>query len=190
MYNACDIAKQILYAGHELGVSDLSNLKLQKLVYFANITYLSIAGEPLFSDKVVAKDYGPLVWSVYHNYNKFGNSPITDSVEKTKDYLLEELVDFVMDSFGMKSPSVLVDISHEDPIYINAKDKEDKTMVHTKEDATKIVSKNISRISSRANYISLASKMNDKYVAKDHEYIDEFAGKSEKELMEFWGIAQ
>lgn len=187
-YEAMDVAKQILYTGKTYGCNDLSNLKLQKLLYFANITYISITGEPLFDDNVVAEKYGPLVWSVYHNYRHFEKAPIRDMVENTNDALLENIVDFVFEILGLETPTSLVNITHSDPVYDRAKEASNKVMNHTKNEAYDMILGQLDGIIKKAAYASLAGKLCPDTIVKDYEYKDDLGYMSNEERMKFWGI--
>ena len=58
----------------------ISNLKLQKLLYFIQAYFLVEVGKPCFSDVIEAWDYCPIVPSVYKEYRVYGSSniPCTD----------------------------------------------------------------------------------------------------------------
>lgn len=61
------------------GNNDLTNLKLQKLLYFAQVEYMqSHDGEPLFDDDIEAWQYGPVVREVYNAFAQCGAYFITD----------------------------------------------------------------------------------------------------------------
>ena len=56
-YSAFDIAKYFLHKAQAATEEDqelISNLKLQKLVYYAQGLHVAIYGKPLFSEKVEA----------------------------------------------------------------------------------------------------------------------------------------
>src|SRR5690348_2726800 len=55
----------------------ISPLKLQKLLYFGHGWHLAITGEPLLSERIRAWKYGPVVESIYYQFRRFGNRPIT-----------------------------------------------------------------------------------------------------------------
>lgn len=59
----------------------LSNLKLQKLLYYAQGHHLGKLGTPLFLDKVQAWAHGPVVGRVYFRFKRYGKESIdpTDS---------------------------------------------------------------------------------------------------------------
>lgn len=54
----------------------ISNLKLQKLLYYAQGHYLASGGEPLFDDRIEAWSHGPVVPSVYRRFRDFGAGDI------------------------------------------------------------------------------------------------------------------
>ena len=60
------------------GVRDLTNLKLQKLLYFAYGLHLVLFEKPLFEDEYFeAWQYGPVLRSVYKEFKNFGkDNPI------------------------------------------------------------------------------------------------------------------
>lgn len=71
-YSALAVANYILT--HCQGIT---NLKLQKMLYFVQGFALAEWGEPLFTDEIQAWTYGPVVPSVYEQYMDFGSRPIT-----------------------------------------------------------------------------------------------------------------
>ena len=56
----------------------VSNLKLQKLLYFVQAAFLSMTEkhEPCFSDEIQAWDFGPVVPRAYHEYKQYGSTNI------------------------------------------------------------------------------------------------------------------
>lgn len=74
---ALDIANYFVQVSSQEDEPDLTNLKLQKLLYFAQGKYLAKFGKPLFSEEIEAWDYGPVVSDVYHQFKHCGNFPIT-----------------------------------------------------------------------------------------------------------------
>lgn len=184
-----DVAKQLICAGQAKNVK-ITNLKLQKLLHFANLTYISIVGKPLFSEKVKAWELGPVVPSVYHHFKSFGNGIIT--IECTEDaiipdYILTSVCDFVIDVFGVQPVSTLVDMTHRDPVYEDAK-KEDKPMCYTQKTAKEVLNREITNILQRAAYASLSEKLNPSDHPDYPEYIDDFEGVPEEERSKIWGI--
>lgn len=60
------------------GNNDLTNLKLQKLLYFAQAKHLRDTGEPLFDDDIEAWKYGPVVRGVYNWLKDCGGYVISE----------------------------------------------------------------------------------------------------------------
>lgn len=54
----------------------LSNLKIQKLVYYAQGLSLALNNKPLFEDEILAWEHGPVVENLYHQYKEYGANPI------------------------------------------------------------------------------------------------------------------
>lgn len=74
-YSATTIAKWFVdWANAE--DADLSNLKLQKLLYYAQGHHLAVFGQPLFNDKIQAWSHGPVVPDVYHQFKGFKSGSI------------------------------------------------------------------------------------------------------------------
>src|SRR5580693_2299753 len=71
-YPALTIAKWFI-AWAEAEDEELSNLKLQKLLYYAQGHYLAESGRSLFTDQLQAWSHGPVVPQVYYEYKDNGN---------------------------------------------------------------------------------------------------------------------
>jgi uncharacterized phage-associated protein len=75
---ALDIAGYFVSLANNTPEHDLTNLKLQKLLYYAQGKYLvANNGNTLFDDKVEAWQYGPVINDVYHAFKQCGNFPVT-----------------------------------------------------------------------------------------------------------------
>src|SRR5215469_2786509 len=75
-------ASLIAYAFVKRGIDDgnpVTQMKLQKLVYFAHGLHLASYNEPLISEKFQAWKYGPVVPAIYRDYKLYGSSPILDT---------------------------------------------------------------------------------------------------------------
>ncbi|PRQ12429.1 hypothetical protein C1Y63_01160 [Corynebacterium sp. 13CS0277] len=55
---------------------DLSNLKLNKLLYYAQGLHLATTGSPLFSEDIYAWSQGPVLPEVFHAFAEYGRAPI------------------------------------------------------------------------------------------------------------------
>lgn len=74
-YRAMTVAKWFV-AWAEAEDADLSNLKLQKLLYYAQGHHLARTGKPLFEETIEAWSHGPVVPQVYRAFKKFDSSDI------------------------------------------------------------------------------------------------------------------
>jgi uncharacterized phage-associated protein len=75
MYRAMTIAKWFI-AWAEVSDDELSNMKLQKLLYYAQGHYLARHHAPLFEDPIQAWSHGPVVPKVYRAFKDFGSAAI------------------------------------------------------------------------------------------------------------------
>lgn len=55
----------------------ISNMKLQKLLFFAHGHNLGLRGTRLVDEVPEAWDYGPVFPSIYHTFKAYGSQPIT-----------------------------------------------------------------------------------------------------------------
>lgn len=104
-------------ATDEEGAEYISNLKLQKLLYYAQGVFLAVTDKPLFDDDIVAWLQGPVVESVYHQYKANGAQGIPfdkdfDFSEFTPEE--NELLTEVYDVFGQYSALKLRNMTHEE----------------------------------------------------------------------------
>lgn len=90
MYKATDIANFLIYLMTD-SCDDLTNLKLNKILYYAQGHYLQKNGTPLFDDAIEAWQHEPVVRSVYKTYKHYSDQPITD-YDITRIALIEDEV--------------------------------------------------------------------------------------------------
>lgn len=77
MYDVMDVARLIVNYSIEIG-RPVSNLKLQKLLYFVQVIFISQYGVPCFGEAIVHWRHGPVVESVYQKYKAYGADNITE----------------------------------------------------------------------------------------------------------------
>ena len=81
-YDVLDIAnKLLLKAECENGGELMSNMKLQKMLYYQQGYHLAVFDTPLFEDNIEAWIYGPVVPSVYNHFKRFGAGGIAPEKE-------------------------------------------------------------------------------------------------------------
>jgi uncharacterized phage-associated protein len=118
-YPALTIAKWFI-AWAEAEEEELSNLKLQKLLYYAQGHHLARYGKPLFPDQMQAWSHGPVVPAVYRAYKSFCASPIEleDDDDFTWDDVDPETARFlgeVWNTYGGYSAGRLRNMTHDEP---------------------------------------------------------------------------
>lgn len=112
-YSALEIAKYVIVHEHNNG-REISNLRLQKLLYFIQAKVLVETGEPCFDDIMEAWDYGPVVPVVYHEYKIFGSLDIKiNPIKVTIEGKIAELIDLIIDYCSKFPTYQLVEITHK-----------------------------------------------------------------------------
>lgn len=76
MLTAEKVANYILSLSEPEFGDNISNLKLQKLLYYAQGFHLAMNGEKLFEEDIVAWEHGPVVQEIYHKYKIHGANAI------------------------------------------------------------------------------------------------------------------
>lgn len=73
-----DIANYLICLANK-SEKNITNLQLQKILYFVNAKYLvENNGAPLMTEKFDRWAYGPVLYEVYSNFRNFGAQPITE----------------------------------------------------------------------------------------------------------------
>ena len=99
-YPVLDIANKLLLKATEYDGGELmSNMKLQKMLYYQQGYHLAAFGTPLFSEEVEAWMYGPVVPCVYEHFKKFGAGGIIPETQ-TPTLLVEEEEALFFDVFN------------------------------------------------------------------------------------------
>ncbi|MFF7710228.1 type II toxin-antitoxin system antitoxin SocA domain-containing protein [Pseudomonas sp. NPDC007930] len=117
MPKCIDVAEYLLMLEGEAG--EMSNLKLQKLVYYAQGFSLALRNEALFEEPIEAWMHGPVVPSLYRNFRDYGANPIPPSPNFDPSVLSQaqrHLVEEVFSVYGQYSAWKLRQLTHqEDP---------------------------------------------------------------------------
>lgn len=75
MVSCIDVANLFLRWGNEEG-DLITNLKMQKLLYYAQAWHLVFFKKPLFKEDVEAWELGPVLSAAYQEFKKFKFNPI------------------------------------------------------------------------------------------------------------------
>lgn len=107
---------------------EVTPLTLQKLLYYIQGNYAAIYDKPLFDAPCEAWVHGPVYRNVYNLFRDFKYNPIDDDrFVPLKESALpltpeaKEVVDRVLDTFGMYSGKVLESITHKETPWLDAR---------------------------------------------------------------------
>lgn len=123
MQSASTVANYFLSLADEEAGDQLSNMKLQKLLYYAQGFALAINGGPLFAEPIEAWTHGPVVPEIYHSFKTFGSGPIPRSAEfdpMSLDKATRELLDEVYEVYGQYSAWKLRNMTHDEAPWADA----------------------------------------------------------------------
>ena len=114
-YNAIDIAKKIICKTDVEHGDTLSNLKLQKLLYYMQGFHLAFFDEPFFNESIEAWTYGPVVPVVFQEFKKYKKDSINpdnyhDDLVLTDDE--QQLFDMVYSEYNRYSAVALMNMTH------------------------------------------------------------------------------
>lgn len=94
----------------------ITNLKLQKLLYYAQGTYLAKKDEPLFNDNFLAWEHGPVIRKIYDKYKSNGS----DGIRYNEDFKIdideetERILEEVYNEYGQYTAWKLRNMTHEE----------------------------------------------------------------------------
>ena len=93
---------------------DITHLKLQKLIYFAQAWYLANKNQPLFAEDMEAWTHGPVVPSVWHIYksHQWGSLP-PESSDPAIDESTTRFLNVIHEKYGKFSAKELERMTHD-----------------------------------------------------------------------------
>lgn len=126
MYYALNVAGYVIKRCNAQNKS-VSNLKLQKILYFIQAEFLVTKNKPCVYEDIEAWDFGPVVPEVYHKYKIFGSANIPAPANLMIYDLItdndKQLMNGIIDNCAQYSASTLVEITHNQTPWINAYNK-------------------------------------------------------------------
>lgn len=150
-YSAQDIASFFVHWANAED-AEISNLKLQKLLYFAQGHFMDLKdGRPLFREDMEAWAHGPVVPTVYRCYKQFGSGEIQPlDAEFDWDRIDSETSEFLVtcwNTYGAMAAWKLRDLTHSQDPWLKHFNPDERFIKIPKEDLkayfyrkTKIVS--------------------------------------------------
>lgn len=123
MYKALSIARYVIERCNSQNRT-ISNLKLQKIMYFVQAEFLVSKNQPCFAEEIEAWDFGPVIPEVYREYKIFGSANIP-VVRRTERSLVlsgedQKLINDIVDECAQYSASALVEITHNQSPWLDA----------------------------------------------------------------------
>ena len=117
MLQAAEIADFFISLGNAENEDPMTNLRINKLLYFAQGWNLQRFGKPLFDEAIKAWKYGPVVETIFRKYHSYGRNIITEcspsfSLAGFTSDEIQLLLD-VYNKYRTFSTSRLVEKSHE-----------------------------------------------------------------------------
>jgi uncharacterized phage-associated protein len=118
-YDVLDVCEYVIAYSDKHDYS-ISNLKLQKVLYFIQAEFLRIKNEPCFFNEIEAWNFGPVVPTAYSKYLIFGYSgdihPSDEDPVKVIEDTDQALINMVIDKLADCSATDLVTITqHQTP---------------------------------------------------------------------------
>lgn len=130
-YNVLDVSRYVINYSNEKEYG-ISNLKLQKILYFIQAYFLTSQSNACFQERIEAWDFGPVVPEAYREYKQFGSTNIPAMLSfinfDDEDIWLSErkvydntiisgndktLINNVVDKFSDYSATDLVTLTHK-----------------------------------------------------------------------------
>lgn len=118
-YKVKDIAAYIVNYSIETN-NYVSNLKLQKLLYYVQAYFAVQKNTPCFNEEIRHWRHGPVVREVYSEYKVYFNDDIIDN--KTCDFIEDsdkDLINEVVDSYRRYNAWDMVKKTHEEEPWVN-----------------------------------------------------------------------
>lgn len=121
-YPAMQVANAFIKKQEEGKLQDLTPMKLQKLMFFAQSWYVKQRGTLLIDDNFERWNYGPVIPSVYYEFKVFGGQEIEDYAKDSKgepystdlDPSDEYFLDQIIATYGSYTGGQLSYMTHQE----------------------------------------------------------------------------
>ena len=115
-FKAKEIASFYIQLLNSIPDNYIDNLKLNKILYYAQAWSLVKLNKPLFEDEIQAWEYGPVIPDVYHTYKCCGKDPIREAEDSFDESNLSnedlELLINVYRTYGQYTGWKLKEMTH------------------------------------------------------------------------------
>lgn len=115
-YSALTVSKHFLSIPDDDAGELVSNLKLQKLLYYAQGHAVAMNGpdSPLFNDRIFAWKHGPVVKTVYNYYADFQNGALPREAPPQLDGSTRDFLNEIYRVYGRFSAWALREMTHRE----------------------------------------------------------------------------
>ena len=117
MINSINVARYFIIKAYEDGIeAEMTNMKVQKLLYYAQSLHLALYDESLFDEEIQAWRYGPVCPPAYKFYCQFEAEQLP--IPEKEEYLqaipeeIKSLLEEVWEYFGGYHAYRLSDMTH------------------------------------------------------------------------------
>lgn len=112
-YAALDVAKYVLDYCLKAG-TPISNLKLQKIMYFLQGEYFKSKSDSLFRENLCAWKFGPVVPEVYREFSVYGGNSILNNYDTDIEIEDQKIINPIIDQYREIPVWRLVEKTHEE----------------------------------------------------------------------------
>lgn len=131
-YDVLDVAQYVLwYAENTIG-SAITNLQLQKILYYIQGEYIYAYGDPLFNNVIEAWAYGPVIPEAYYEYSENGSKKIKGvrpdkmrTIDKEDKFLIRKVIKSKIEK---NIWDIVRETHEEDPWYFNYEEYQNNTI--------------------------------------------------------------
>lgn len=121
MYQANSVADWFLAYAEDDPTAEITHLKLQKILYYAQAHYMAVYNKPLFNDEIQAWQYGPVTPNVYNRFKNEKSTNLYANEDFDFDSFSDEDNQFLIEiweHYGQFSANKLVDMTHQETPWI------------------------------------------------------------------------
>ena len=122
MPNAMDVARYILATQGGIPGERITNLKLQKLLYYSQGYQLALNGRALFPEEIRAWGHGPVVPDVWRYYRSNRANPLPKPARAPEGIAADERegIDSLIQSYGQYTAWRLRELTHQESPWVDA----------------------------------------------------------------------
>lgn len=134
LYDVFDVARYVIEKCNKES-KVITNLKLQKILYFIQAQFLVSNNEPCFSNEIEAWPLGPVIPEVYHRYKAYGATHIPVLFNDYHAHLRFRkedlsLIDLIIDTCKDFSGRYLSEVTHRQAPWLDARRRFNNNIIY------------------------------------------------------------